>query len=238
MRRLLAPLAEADRYVVVGVIGGLFLLTVYLYQGHHSFYTSHVASSPARDSGYAEWYAHSYQFLAAFVFMLVVPGLWVRFGTKERLADHGLALGDWRFGLKFLLVAMVVLIAPLYLTASQPEFQAEYPLAKMAGRTVWLFLLWELCYLVYYVAWEFFFRGFWQLGLSRSLGVMGAMALQTAVSTIMHIGKPEGETMAAIVAGPVFGLVAIRTRSVLYVILLHWYVGTMTDLFCLLQSGS
>ena len=57
--------------------------------------------------------------------------------------------------------------------AGLPEFQAEYPLAGIAGRSLRLFLLWELCYLTYYVAWEFFFRGFWQIGLLRHLGVIG-----------------------------------------------------------------
>jgi membrane protease YdiL (CAAX protease family) len=186
---------------------------------------------------FAEWYAHGYQFLAAFGLLFVLPCLWIRLGTDESLADHGLRVGDWRFGLKLLGVAMLALAIPLYVNAGSPEFQAEYPLAGVAGRSARLFLLWELCYLVYYVAWEFFFRGFWQLGLSRHLGLVGALALQTAVSTVMHIGKPGAETTAAIAAGLVFGLVAVRTRSVLYVILLHWYVGLMTDLFCILRGG-
>jgi len=236
MENLLAPLSEVRRRTHVAVWGGTVLLTVYLYQGNHSFFTRQF-SDLVTGGLFADWYAHGYQFLAAFVLLLVVPCFWIRLGTEQSLADCGLRVGDWRFGLKFLALAMLVLVLPLYVNAGSSEFQAEYPLARIAGRSMRLFLLWELCYLVYYVAWEFFFRGFWQLGLSRDLGFIGALALQTAVSTVMHIGKPEGETMAAIVAGVVFGLVAVRTRSVLYVILLHWYVGLMTDLFCILRGG-
>jgi membrane protease YdiL (CAAX protease family) len=236
VRELLAPLSEVKRRAHVAIWGGTALLTVYLYQGNHAFFTRQL-SSLVLEGPFAEWYAHGYQFLAAFVLLLVVPCLWIRLGTRESLADHGLCVGDWRFGLKFLGLGMLVLALPLYANAGSPDFQAEYPLAGIAGRSLRLFLLWELCYLVYYVAWEFFFRGFWQIGLSRHLGLVAALALQTAVSTIMHIGKPEAETMAAIVAGVVFGLVAVRTRSVLYVILLHWYVGFMTDLFCTLRGG-
>ena len=236
MRKLFAPLSEVKRGAHVAIWGGTVLLTVYLYQGNHSFFTRQLDSF-VPEGPFAEWYAHGYQFLAAFVLLLVIPCLWVRLGTKDSLADHGLCVGDWRFGLKFLGLGMLALALPLYVNAGSPEFQAEYPLAGVAGRSARLFLLWELCYLVYYVAWEFFFRGFWQIGLSRHLGLVGALALQTAVSTVMHIGKPEGETMAAILAGLAFGLVAVRTRSVLYVILLHWYVGLMTDLFCVLRGG-
>jgi membrane protease YdiL (CAAX protease family) len=236
MKGLVAPLSEVDRRAHVAIWGGIVLLTIYLYQGHHAFFTRHF-SGLGPQGALVEWFAHGYQFLAAFVLLLAVPCLWIRLGAKESLADHGLCVGDWRFGLKFLGLAMLVLAVPLYVNAGSPDFQAEYPLARMAGRSARLFLLWELCYLVYYVAWEFFFRGFWQIGLSRHLGVIGAMALQTAVSTVMHIGKPQGETVAAIAAGVVFGLVAVRTRSVLYVILLHWYVGLTTDLFCILRGG-
>ena len=236
MKKLLAPLSEVRCRAHVAIWGGTSLLTVYLYQGNHVFFTRRLSSLGTRDP-FAEWYAHGYQFLAAFILLLVVPCLWIRLGARESFADHGLCLGDWRFGLRFLGLGVLALALPLYVNAGSPAFQAEYPLAGVAGRSLRLFLLWELCYLVYYVAWEFFFRGFWQIGLSRDLGLVGALALQTAVSTVMHIGKPEAETLSAIAAGVVFGLVASRTRSVLYVILLHWYVGLTTDLFCILRGG-
>ena len=236
MRQLLQPLRDSDRATLVGVLGGITVLCIYLYPGNHAFFTRHLGHfAPA--GPFAEWAAHGYQFGAAFLLMFLVPLLWARFGAGLRPADLGLQLGDWRLGLKLVLIGVLVLAGPLYLNGGQADFQAEYPLAKVAGRTVGLFLLWELCYLVYYISWEFFFRGFWQLGLSRgALGVAGALALQTAVSTIMHIGKPPGETFSAIVGGVAFGLIALRTRSILYVLLLHWYLGIATDLFCVLRA--
>jgi membrane protease YdiL (CAAX protease family) len=236
MKDLLKPLREIDRPTLVGVLGGILLCCVYLYPGHHSFFTRHLGHLvPARP--FAEWAAHGYQFGAAFVLLFLVPLGWARFGAGLRPADLGLQLGDWRLGLKLVLIGMLVLAGPLYLNGGQADFQAEYPLAKIASRSAGLFVLWELCYLVYYISWEFFFRGFWQQGLSRgALGVAGALALQTAVSTIMHIGKPAGETFSAIVGGLAFGLIALRTRSILYVLLLHWYRGIATDLFCALRA--
>lgn len=235
MKELLRPLRAIDRPTLIGFLGSLVLLCVYLYPGNHAFFTRHFGRlAPA--GPFAEWAAHCYQFGAAFLLMFLVPLLWARLGAGLRPADLGLQLGDWRLGLKIVLIGVVVLAGPLYLNGGQADFQAEYPLAKVAGTTVGLFVLWELCYLVYYISWEFFFRGFWQLGLSRGLGVAGALALQTAVSTIMHIGKPAGETFSAIIGGVAFGLIALRTRSILYVLLLHWYLGIATDLFCALRA--
>jgi membrane protease YdiL (CAAX protease family) len=222
---------------LASVFLGLALATVYLYQGHHSFFARHFGQR-FLGSPYAEWLAHGYQFLAALLLLGLLPALWFRFAQRRPLREIGLALGDWRVGLSLTGIVIAALALPLYLNAGSPEFQAEYPLAKIAGRDAPTFLLWEASYLVYYLAWELFFRGFWQLGLARGLGAAGALALQTAVSTTMHIGKPQGETISAIVGGAGFGLIALRTRSILCPLLIHWCVGILTDLFCLLRSGA
>ncbi len=222
---------------LVAVFGGLALLTVYVYQGHHSFYTEHLPPGSLPGMSPA-WEAHCWQFLAALLCMGLLPLAWWRLAERRPLAEVGLSLGDWRFGLKFLALAIPVLAVPLYINAGSPAFQAEYPLAGAVVGSSWRsFLAWQACYAVYYLAWEFFFRGFWQLGQKRHLGLLGAMALQASASTLLHIGKPEGETMAAVLAGLVFGLVALRSRSFLYVFLLHWYVGAATDLLCLVRAG-
>jgi membrane protease YdiL (CAAX protease family) len=235
VRRFLAPLVEADRPAMLSVIGGLFLLGIYIYQGQAGFFLRHLGPSLG-ETPFLAWWAFGYQFASALLLMGLIPALWIRLGLRQRLRDHGLRLGAVRFGLMAVLIGVAALALPLYLNAGSAAFQAEYPLVKLAGRSASLYLLWELTYLVYYIAWEFFFRGFWQLGLQGPLGAAGAMALQTAASTLMHIGKPQGETLAAIVAGPGFGLIALRTGSVLYPLLLHWLIGALTDLFCLLRA--
>jgi membrane protease YdiL (CAAX protease family) len=237
MRALTALFDSLDPRTVVAVFGGIGLLTVYAYQGQAEFFTSRLA--PGMDLGvWAPWAAESWQFGAAFVLMGLVPGLWFRFGQGRPLAEMGLCLGDWRFGLRFVGVAALALAIPLWFNAGSTAFQAEYPLAKLATRSWRLLVAWECCYAVYYLGWEALFRGFWQLGQHRHLGLFGALALQAAASTVLHVGKPQGEFAAAVVAGLVFGLLAVRTRSILYVFLLHWCVGAMTDLFCALRAGA
>ncbi|MBN1944369.1 MAG: CPBP family intramembrane metalloprotease [Bradymonadales bacterium] len=219
----------------VSVVGGVVLLTIYLYQGNHRFFVERLAFLAPEHPLY-EWTVQGYQIGAAFLLLAVLPGLWMGLGLKLPPIRTLLSPGDWRFGLKFVVVAVPLLALPLYLGAGSPELQAEYPLVKAAGLSAGHFAIWALCYLVYYLAWELFFRGFWQLGLQRELGVFAALALQTTASTLMHIGKPQSETLLAVAGGVVLGLVAIRSRSVLYGLAVHWYVGVATDLFCLLRS--
>jgi membrane protease YdiL (CAAX protease family) len=235
--RLLDPLRGASAPELGNVFLGLALCGVYLYQGHASFF-ARTFGAGLLGNPYAEWLAHGYQFLAALLLLGLLPLLYFRLAQRRRIAEAGVALGDWRVGLRLAAIAIVALAPLLFLGAGSPELQAEYPLAKIAGRDARTFLCWEASYLVYYLGWELFFRGVWQLGLERGLGSASALALQTAVSTVMHIGKPQSETLSAILGGAGFGLLALRTRSFLWPLLVHFAVGVMTDLFCLYRSGA
>jgi membrane protease YdiL (CAAX protease family) len=178
-----------------------------------------------------------YEYLAAFALMFGIPFLIVRLVFKKRLRDFGFQLGDAKTGMRFVAVGVPVLLVAAYLGASNPPIQAEYPLAKSAMEVLPLFLIVEVFYLIYYLGWEFFFRGFMLFGLEERYGALLAILVQTIPSTIVHIGKPVSENSAAIIAGWVFGFVALRTRSIFYSLILHATIGIATDIFVtLLQS--
>ena len=109
--------------------------------------------------------------------------------------------------------------------------QAEYPLAGPAMGRPLLFLGVEAFYLLYYLGWEFYFRGFMLFSLERRYDALLAVLVQTIPSAIVHIGKPAAESFAAILAGLAFGYLSWRTRSILYPLVLHAVVGIATDCF-------
>ncbi len=218
----------------------LVLVTVYAYEGHHRFFSERwgaLLDDPlTRDAA-----RHLWQFGASFVLLGVLPALLWRFGLRRPLRELGLGLGDWRLGLRIVALGLVVLPVVAFFTAGDPAFQAEYPLSKFAGQSVSAFVLWELAYLFYYVGWEFHFRGFLLQGLAPQLGPLAATLIQAFPSTLLHIGlvpKPQAETLAAVFAAALFAVIALKTRSVLYVLLLHWALGALTDGFCLWRSGA
>jgi membrane protease YdiL (CAAX protease family) len=231
-----SPLEKLDPRGLALVVGVCALLGVYVYQGSPAFFERWLAPALA-PGAWSPWLAQCWQYAVALLLMLLLPLAWWRFAEGRPWEALGLGLGDARFGLRFLAVAALVLPPLLWINAGSAEFQAEYPLVALSTRSWGHFAAWQLCYAVYYFVWEFFFRGFIQLGARARLGALGAMALQLSASTLLHIGKPQGETMAAVAAGLIFGLVALRTRSFLYLFLLHWYVGALTDLFCAIRAG-
>lgn len=193
------------------------------------------------DSPWLDAFQFLFQFLAAFLFLFVFPLLLIRFVLKEAPARHGWQLGDRRFGLKIFVLGVVLAVPVLFCSASTPQLQAEYPLSKTIARSLSFLILYEALYLLYYIAWEFFFRGFLQLGLAGERTTRRAVILivlyQTFWSTLLHVGKPAAELGGAAAVGPIFGLVALRSKSAVPLIAIHYLVGVLTDIFSLHWLG-
>jgi membrane protease YdiL (CAAX protease family) len=224
-------LRAADLRTWFLAVGCLCLAVVWLYFGSARYFRGHFGARVA-GSPWADWYPYLYYHLAAVVLLGVVPLAVMRFGFGVRPAALGLQLGDGRFGAKAVLVLVVLMTPVLYVNSFDVDFQREYPLTKLAGLSVGTWILWELTYLVYYIPWEAFFRGTLLFGLKERFGTAGALGFQTAVSCLVHVGKPFGEIFAAAPAGFLFGALALRTRSIVWPLLFHWYLGAMTDVLC------
>lgn len=230
MKEMLSYFKDLDKKSTIILVASMFLMVIYMYQGNHSFFVKHL-SHLVSDKQYLQWSSYGYQFLMANILFVLVPIVIIKFVFKENLVDYGLGLGDWRFGLKAFAIAFPITFPFLYLGAMDKEIQATYPLAKIAGQDVNTFLLWTLTYFTFYVAWEFMFRGFMQFGLRERFGAFGAIMFQVMASTLLHYDKPFSETFGAIIAGVIWGAVALRSRSIWYVLLFHWLFGLCNDVF-------
>jgi membrane protease YdiL (CAAX protease family) len=162
----------------------------------------------------------------------VLPWILLR-ALGQRLRDHGLS----RLPPLSPYLALFALVLPAIVLASlRPEFVRYYPFYRLAGRS-WLDLAsWELLYAAHFVALEFFFRGFWLTALRAQLGSQ-AVYVALVPYCMIHFSKPLLEVVAAIPAGIVLGLLAMRARSIWGGALLHVAVAWTMDALALLQSG-
>jgi membrane protease YdiL (CAAX protease family) len=209
-------------------LGTLVVVCLWLSFGSAEFFAKTFGARFAGDP-YLDWYQYLYYHVNAFLLLAVLPVAVLRFGFGMPLSELGIQLGDWRWGLRFLAVGVLVATPLVYVSSLDPEFQAEYPLTKLAGQSFGTWVLWELTYLVYYLGWETYFRGALLFGLRERVGEGGALLYQTAISTLVHIGKPVGELVGAAPAGLIFGAAALRSRSLLWPLLLHVYLGALMD---------
>jgi len=238
--RLIEPFRASWKGTLYGA-AGMALMLVYFYQGSAGFFARHLSSRllPGTELEVVQWWGTLYQFGCAFVLLFLVPAFFLKFVGKEKLTGLGLGLGEWKAGILVTVLGILAISLPFGLTAgSMPDFRAVYPLSKLAASSGGRFLVYQLCYgLLFYIAWEAFFRGFLQIGLRRHIGDLGAILVQTSASTLLHIGKPLGEVWAALAAGFVFGLVIVRVRSIWPLVIVHWGLGLVTDISCAHASG-
>ena len=216
-----------DIHTYVLLLSAPVLLTIYRYHAYPGFFMPDFEFGLPADQN-----LHINQFIRFFGLFFVLPAVYVKFAMHKSLKDFGLGLGDIKTGLKVLLVLIPVIIVAIFFAAGMPDVRSEYPLAKSLLHDQSRLMFYEMSYLIfYYIAWEFYFRGVLIFGLKDKFGAFSAILIQTISSCLVHIGKPEGEIIGSIIVGVVFGVIALRTKSIWYVFILHALIGVLTDLF-------
>ncbi len=216
-----------DIHTYIILLSAPVLLTVYRYHAYPGFFTADFDFGLAADQN-----LRISQFFRFFGLFFVLPAVYVKFVMHKNLNDFGLGFGDIKTGIKTLLFLVPVIFIALYFAVDMPDVRSEYPLAKSLLHDQSHLILYEIAYIIfYYIAWEFYFRGFLLFGLKDRFGAFNAILIQTISSCLVHIGKPEGEIIGSIIVGVLFGIIALRTKSIWYVFILHALIGVLTDLF-------
>jgi len=160
--------------------------------------------------------------LDRFFLYLVIPLIIIVVVLRENPAEYGFRLGDWKAGLAMTGIVILIAAPILYFTASSDSsMQAYYQRLLTPRLPGYVFL--DL------IGWEFVFRGWLLFGYAKKYG-HDALWLQAVPFALMHLGKPEVETLSTIFGGFLFGLVAWRSRSFIYAFLIHYFVFFFTVL--------
>lgn len=178
-----------------------------------------------------------YLFISTFILLGVIPLFLINAVFKESVKEYGLNIGDWKKGIKSIAIFFPVIAAfVLYPSIYNQEMVSFYPQSKEAAASTNLFLKFEaIRILLFYTGWEIFFRGFMLFGLRKHVGDAMAICIQIIPSCLWHIGMPTGEIFASIFGGILFGMMALKTGSILYPYILHCLIGFTLDLFIVLN---
>ncbi|MCB9506285.1 MAG: CPBP family intramembrane metalloprotease [Myxococcales bacterium] len=228
-----------DARATIVFVAAAVLLTLFHYYGKADAYRRYFAESldplwPERWSEFAGLTSYAWWAASSIVLRTLVPALLIVFVFRERLSDWGYRFrGQLAHIPKYL--ALYAVMAPLLaLAATQASFQARYPFyerAREGGAQFWAF---ELLYGPQFLGVEAFFRGFLIFGLAPRLGVYSLLV--SAVPYVMiHFNKPLPETLGALVAGVVLGAIALRSRSFVLGVALHWWIATSMDFLAVAQ---
>ena len=147
---------------------------------------------------------------------------------RERILDFNLRLRGFLEHLPLYLFMFAVFFPVLYAASHTASFQHTYPFYKLANRSWFDFVAWELLYVAQFFALEFFFRGYILHGLRHRFGAASVLVMMVPYCMI-HYGKPLPETLGAVGAGILLGTVAMRTRSIWGGVLIHVAVAVSMD---------
>jgi len=153
---------------------------------------------------------------------------------KNKPQNYGIRLGDFKIRVKDLVVILCIMIPILLITFKFTNFKSIYPLSYTARKGINNFIIYQIAQLCYMFGWEFFYRGFMLLGLSKKIDKRLAILIQTIPFALMHYRKPPLEAYGSIFAGIFLGIIAIRARSFLPCAILHFLIALFADILGLI----
>ncbi len=222
-----------DKKVVTVLLSVSVLQTVSWYYTSRTFFRQNffnlLSSNPA-----VLFYEFGYWYAGDFFTLFILPFLIIKFILKDRVANYGVTVGDYKAGLKLSAVFIIIMVPVIWFASSEPAFIITYPLLVSARNSWTIFFIYELGLIVYLFAWEFIWRGFMLFGLKEKFGYY-AVIIQMIPFLILHNGKPPAETFGAIIGGIALGILAYRTRSIYYCVITHSGVMFTIDIFSTLR---
>jgi membrane protease YdiL (CAAX protease family) len=230
IRRLLTALSESlralDRQVTLVLLTATLALVFLEYYAIRPTF----AERPIPIEKLARWS------LLSFGAYFLIPAILTRFVLGIRLRDFGLSFRGVGRHLPLYLFLYLCVLPLVWMASRQPEFLNTYPFADSARKGLSDLVVWQLLYGLQFFSLEFFFRGFMVFGLEKRFGI-SAVVVMTVPYCMLHFHKPMLESLGAIFAGLILGVVALRTRSVLGGVIIHWAVAITMDVMAIIQTG-
>lgn len=171
--------------------------------------------------------------VATISFFFVIPILYIRLILKRPLSEFGLQKGDWRVGMRLSLLALFILIPIFYFLFSNFNFIERYyiPVNSIASFSSFVFR--ELVVISFFIAlYEFFFRGFIMFYFFNKIksGLYSNIIQAVAFYAFLLMTESFGWVASPyIIVAPLAGLVAYKSRSILYSFVLSWVAILIVD---------
>lgn len=222
---------DSDRNFTFALLFTCLILFVYCYFGSFSFFEKTFVNLKNID-----FWKIIYHNSMSFILFFILGVFFTKLITKQNISNFGLTKGNLKLGLKLCLFAIPIAFICGISCIFNKDMISTYPLINLYEYGAWWQVgLYYLSYFLYYLGWEYLFRGLLYFGSEKKCGVVGAILISTLISALIHTsigayGKPMIETLSAIPAGVIFGFIAYKTRSIYPSLIIHFLIGLSTDL--------
>ncbi len=166
---------------------------------------------------------------------LLLPALYIGYSRRLSFKKTGFTLSNLSFRtLKNYALLYLLMLPVIYGVSKNPDFLHKYPFYKpQPGEPLTdYFIFWEILYFIQFIGVEFFFRGFLIHATKHRFG-MYSVFVSILPYVMIHFGKPLPETIGAIGAGFILGMLSYKSGSVIPGIFLHYAVAVTMDILAL-----
>ncbi|MBO6575751.1 MAG: CPBP family intramembrane metalloprotease [Rhodothermales bacterium] len=153
---------------------------------------------------------------------------------KRRASEVGLGLGDWKLGLGIMAAYLPLVVVGTWFLSAGDGFLAQYPHHAPAARDWTIFLIYEAFFLLYWVGWEYLWRGYVLFGTRHTFGVH-AIIVQALPFAVLHFTKPFAEAFLSIIGAVALGALVWRCRSFWIAVPIHAAQMMILDFWCAMR---
>ncbi len=132
------------------------------------------------------------------------------------------------------LVALATAVAIGINSHFDPCLRSTYPIPDGSPWSIFRYLVFMPSYVLYYLAFEFHYRGFLLPALGDRFGFKTALLIHAITPTILHIGLCPGELIGSFPGQIALGWIALRGGSIWPALILHVIVGLTLEIAILL----
>lgn len=125
----------------------------------------------------------------------------------------------------------------VWIVSYTDSFQNTYPFYRIDYNhaSIKHLFIWEGFYFLQFDGLEFFFRGYMVHALKKQFSLYSIFIMMIPYCMI-HFGKPLPETVGAIFAGIILGILSMKSNSIWLGVLLHFSVAIAMDCFSLMHN--
>lgn len=229
-------LKKLDKKIIIILVSVMLFQTIAYYFTSRLFFRSNI-SHLIQNESLSTIGEILYWIIGDLFCFLVFPWLIIKFIFNEKIALYGLLPVKFYFNWKIYSGIIIVIFLGSWFVTSMESISFTYPIFFESKNKWGLFFVFEALLLLYIFAWEFFWRGFMLFGLESKFGWY-AVFIQTIPFVILHNGKPAIETFSSILGGILLGIIALKSRTFLYGVALHFSLMFSIDLFSVLRFRS
>lgn len=234
IKKFIAKTKTLDKKVVIIFLSVGVLQTISYYYTSRRFFRANFYFTTFQGDELVDLWEYLFWFFGDLFTFFILPVFIIKIFLKEKLCNYGITFGDAKFGLTLTLIFLAFMLPLIWLVSATPEFASNYPHLYQAKINWMIFLIYEIGMFAYMFAWEFVWRGFMLFGLEKKFGYY-AILIQMIPFVILHNGKPALETFSAILGGIALGILAFRTRSFIYGVIVHFGIMLSIDIISSLR---